>query len=135
MPIPVTSTSTFLAPSEKMNDVFGRQKVTIHQNVYEADFEYGSQPLRWEGLTYGSATIAQVPSLGGVVMTISSGSNDMAIRQSRPYHRYQPGKSMYMAANVNFGGAITNQFQRCGFFDDSNGVFFEQAASSSANPY
>jgi len=135
MPIPVTSTSTFLAPSEKTSDVFGRQKVTIHQNVYEADFEYGAQPLRWEGLTYGSASITQVPSLGGVLMTISSGSNDMAIRQSRPYHRYQPGKSMYMAANVNFGGAITNQFQRVGFFDDSNGVFFEQAASSSANPY
>jgi hypothetical protein len=135
MPIPVSTTSTFVSPSEKTSDVFGRQKVTIHQNVYEADFEYGSQPLRWEGLTYGTASITQIPSLGGVIMTVSSGSNDMAIRQSRPYHRYQPGKSMYMAANVNFGGAITNQFQRCGFFDDSNGVFFEQAASSSANPY
>lgn len=135
MPIPpVSTTSTFIAPSEKTSDVFGRQKVTIHQNVYEADFEYGPQPLRWESLTFGSASITPISNLGGVAMTIGTGSNDMAIRQSRPYHRYQPGKSMYMAANINLGGPVTNQFQRVGFFDDSNGVFFEQATTSSNNP-
>jgi hypothetical protein len=122
-------------PSEKTSDVFGRQKVTIHQNVYEADFEYGSQPLRWETLTYGLATSIAVPSLGGVQMSVSTGSNDIAIRQTRPYHRYQPGKSMYMAANVNFGAAVTNQFQRVGFFDDSNGAFFEQGSPSGSNNY
>ena len=125
-------------PSEKTSDNFGRQKVTIHQNVYEADFEYGSQPLRWESLTYtsgsgGTATIQQLPSLGGVAMTVGTGSYDLCIRQSRPYHRYQPGKTMYMAANVNFGGAIANQFQRVGFFDDSNGAFFEQGSPSASN--
>jgi hypothetical protein len=122
-------------PSEKTADVFGRQKVTIHQNVYEADFEYGSQPLRWESLTNGNGTISPVSSLGGVQMIIGTGSSDITIRQSRPYHRYQPGKSMYMAANVNFGGAQLNQYQRAGFFDDANGAFFEQAApTASINP-
>jgi len=121
-------------PSEKTSDNFGRQKVTIHQNVYEADFEYGPQPLRWEGLTYGSASIQQVPSLGGVVMQVGTGSNDLAIRQSRPYHRYQPGKTMYMSANANFGGPVIGNYQRVGFFDDSNGAFFEQGLTSSLNP-
>ena len=122
-------------PGEKTADNFGRQKVTAHQNVYEADFEYGSQPLRWEALTYGSASIAQVPSLGGVLMQVGTGSNDTAIRQSRPYHRYQPGKTMYMAANTNFGTAVNGNFQRVGFFDDSNGAFFEQGQPSAGNPY
>ena len=122
-------------PSEKTADNFGRQKVTIHQNVYEADFEYGSQPLRWEALTYGSASIQQVSSLGGVLMQVGTGSNDTAIRQSRPYHRYQPGKTMYMAANANFGGPVNGNFQRVGFFDDSNGAFFEQGLITANNPY
>jgi hypothetical protein len=122
-------------PSEKTSDNFGRQKVTIHQNVYEADFEYGPQPLRWEALTTGSASIAHVPSLGGVQMNVGTGSNDICIRQSRPYHRYQPGKTMYMSANVVFGAPIQNNYQRVGFFDDSNGVFFEQGLTSSLNPY
>ena len=122
-------------PSEKTADNFGRQKVTIHQNVYEADFEYGSQPLRWEALLYGSASIQQVSSLGGVVMQVGTGSNDTAIRQSRPYHRYQPGKTMYMAANANFGGPVNGNYQRVGFFDDSNGAYFEQGLPSANNPF
>jgi len=121
-------------PSEKTSDNFGRQKVTIHQNVYEADFEYGPQPLRWESLTYGSASIQHVPSLGGIQMQVGTGSNDIAVRQSRPYHRYQPGKTMYMSANANFGAPVANNYQRVGFFDDNNGAFFEQGVTSSLNP-
>jgi hypothetical protein len=122
-------------PSEKTSDNFGRQKVTQHENVYEADFEYGTQPLRWETLLNGNATSAAVSSLGGVLMTVGTGSNDMSIRQSRPYQRYQPGKTMYMAANANFGGPVAGNFQRVGFFDDGNGAFFEQGLPTAANPY
>lgn len=46
-------------------DVVGRQKVTLHQNIYDADFEYGPQPLRWEILTAGSGTVTHLPGEGG----------------------------------------------------------------------
>jgi hypothetical protein len=111
--------------AKSAKDVVGRAKVTVHQNVYEADFEYGPQPLRWENVTTGNGTVQQVPNQGAVRMQIN-GLGDVTIRQSRPYHRYQPGKTMYMATACNFGGANTGQFQRVGFFDDSNGIFFEQ---------
>ena len=111
--------------SKQAKDVVNRAKVVTHQNVYEADFEYGSQPLRWENYTTGSATIIQVPQSGGVQMKINN-IGDYTVRQSRPYHRYQPGKTMFMATACNFGGANAGQTQRVGFFDDSNGIFFEQ---------
>jgi hypothetical protein len=120
---------------EKNLDVFGRMKTTRHQNIYDADFEYSAQPLRWENFTAGGGTIAHQPGQGGVVMTLTTASGDITIRQSRPYHRYQPGKSMYMASAVVFGGPVANQVQRVGFFDDSNGVFFEQGAVTDTNPY
>lgn len=117
-------------------DVFGRLRTTRHQNIYEADFEYGPQPLRWESLTVGGATITHLPGEGGVRMRLTTASGDVTIRQSRPYHRYQPGKAMYMASAVLFGSALANQVQRVGFFDDANGVFVEQNGSSvtAANP-
>lgn len=117
-------------------DVFGRLKTTQHQNIYEADFEYSTQPLRWEGLTAGSGTITHLPEQGGVRMRLTTASGDVTIRQSRPYHRYQPGKSMFMASAVLFGAALANQVARVGFFDDCNGVFFEQNGTSvtSTNP-
>jgi hypothetical protein len=111
-------------------------KVSQHQNVYDADFEYGTQPLRWENFTNGSATITALPGLGGVQMTVSASVGDIVIRQSRSYQRYQPGKTLYMASNVNFGGPVSGQVQRVGLFDDGNGAFIEQAgAAGTTNPY
>jgi hypothetical protein len=122
-------------PTEN-TDVFGRLKTTTHQNIYEADFEYGPQPLRWESLVLGAGTITHLPGQGGVRMRLTTASGDATIRQSRPYHRYQPGKSMFMASAVAFGTALTNQVNRVGFFDDSNGVFFEQNGTvTGSNPF
>ena len=128
-----------IAP-QRIRDVVGKLKISQSQNIYDADFEYGIQPLRWENFitnASGAASIVQAPGLGGVSMTIGNGvtSGDITVRQSRPYHRYQPGKTMYMASNVNFGGAVTGQTQRVGIFDDSNGIFIQQSAPSTTNPY
>ena len=126
---------------QRLRDVVGKLKVSQSQNIYDADFEYGVQPLRWENYiqnTSGQASIVQNPGLGGVSMTIGGGNTpgDITIRQSRPYHRYQPGKTFYMASNVNFGASVSGQYQRVGIFDDSNGIFFMQyGATSTSNPY
>lgn len=120
---------------DRFRDVLGRLKVTSQQNIFDADFEYSTQPLRWENYTAGSGTIAAAPILGGVKMNITGSSGDLTIRQSRPYHRYQPGKTMAMNTAINFGGPNANQYQRVGFFDDSNGVFFEQGPPTAQNPY
>ena len=123
------------AMPQRVRDVLGRLKVSVHQNVYEADFEYGTQPLRWESFTVGSAVIAHSPGKGGVRMSVTTASGDIAIRQSRPYHRYQPGKTMFMATACQLGAALTNNVTRVGFFDDANGAFFEQGNPTATNPF
>lgn len=134
-----TRPESVLMPS-RVRDVVGRLKVSIPQNIYEADFEYGTQPMRWEnflantGAAGSYANVVQYPGMGGVRMLVGNNAGDLTIRQSRPYHRYQPGKSMYMATAINFGGPVANNYQRVGFFDDSNGIFFEQGVATAANP-
>jgi len=123
-----------IAP-RRLRDLSGRLKVSQHQNLYAADFEYGTQPLRWEGFTAGSATITAQPGSGGVRMRLTTAAGDVTIRQSRPYHRYQPGKTLSMASAVNFGTASAGQVQRVGFFDDGNGIFWEQATPTASNPF
>ena len=119
----------------RLRDLSGRLKVSAHQNIYEADFEYGTQPLRWEVYTAGGGSVISTPGTGGVRMRVTTAAGDVTIRQSRPYHRYQPGKTMSMASAVNFGTASTGQVQRVGIFDDGNGIFFEQATPTATNPY
>jgi len=136
----IDGSAQFIAP-QRLRDVVGKLKISQSQNIYDADFEYGVQPLRWENVIQnvsGQAYIVQNPGLGGVSMNIGGGNTpgDITIRQSRPYHRYQPGKTFYMASNVNFGASVSGQYQRVGIFDDSNGIFFMQyGATSTANPY
>jgi len=136
----IDGAAEFVAP-QRLRDVVGKLKVSQSQNIYDADFEYGVQPLRWENYIQnisGQAYIVQNPGLGGVSMNIGGGNTpgDITIRQSRPYHRYQPGKTFYMASNVNFGSSVTGQYQRVGIFDDSNGIFFmQQGTTYPGNPY
>jgi len=132
---PITGHHESSAMPQRVRDVLGRLKVSLHQNIYEADFEYGPQPLRWEQLTAGAGAILQVPSSGGVRMRVTNAQGDITVRQSRPYHRYQPGKTMFMATAVNLGTALSGNVQRVGFFDDSNGAFFEQGQPTLTNPY
>lgn len=123
-------------PPESHHDLSGRLKVSQHQNIYEADFEYGLQPLRWEAFTAGAGSITALPGLGGVRMRLTTAAGDVTIRQSRAYHRYQAGKTMAMASAVMFGTALAGQRQRVGFFDNANGVFFEQADPvAGTNPF
>lgn len=129
-----TFAETMALPS-RIRDLSGRLKVSMHQNIYEADFEYGLQPLRWEAYTAGGGTVTSRPGSGGVLLNLTTAAGDVTIRQSRPYHRYQPGKTMGMATAVNFGTANTGQRQRVGFFDDGNGIFFEQGDPTATNPY
>lgn len=119
---------------QRLRDNLGRIKVSQGQNVYDADFEYSAQPLRWESVTNGGgASITHLPGEGGVRLRVSGTSGDLSIRQSRPYHRYQPGKTLFMATAVHFGANQAGQVQRVGFFDDSNGVFFEQGPNIEVN--
>ena len=129
----ITGYSESSAMPQRVRDVLGRLKVAVHQNIYDADFEYGKQPLRWDEFLVGSATITHQPIKGGVKMSVTTASGDIAIRQSRPYHRYQPGKTMFMATACQMGTALTNNVTRVGFFDDGNGAFFEQGNATATN--
>jgi hypothetical protein len=119
---------------QRLRDNLGKIKFSQSQNLFEADFEYSLQKMRWEVLTAGSGLATHLPGQGGVQMTVTGASGDVAMRQTRPYHRYQPGKAMYMCSGIVFGAAYTNQRQRVGFFDDANGVFWEQGDPTATNP-
>lgn len=118
----------------RLRDNLGRTEVSEVQNLFEADFEYGAQPMRWEQYVSGGGTITAVSASGGITMSVTAASGDVAIRQTRPYIRYQPGKTIYMSSGFIFGAPYTNQRQRVGFFDDANGIFFEQGDPTPSNP-
>lgn len=111
---------------------------TMVINTGHNDFEIGGNPIT--GQTSGAtATIATTTSgsdsqhdydKAAVILKVGTGSGDKTIRQTVRYHAYVPGKSHLILCTFTMGSAITNVRRRAGYFDDLNGLYFEQNGST-----
>lgn len=102
-------------------DAFGRMPVSDPVTLFDSSLQYNDQPLLWE--TVGDGTATHVPVKSAVQMIVTEGQS--VIRQSRPYIRYQPGKSQLILMTGVLGAPTASVTKRIGYFDDDNGIYFE----------
>lgn len=106
-------------------DAFGRQTVTTPYTLGDYKHLYGIDPNFLE-YTANGATIAYQTNKACARLTTSSNSASRIVHQSKFYHHYMPGKSQLILSSFNFYAAVANVTKRTGYFDDENGIFFEQ---------
>jgi hypothetical protein len=107
-------------------DSFARLRVSNPVTVFDTQHQYNTSPLLWLTSLTGGASITHLPNESSIALTCGTASGDKVIRQSKRYLRYQPGKSQLILNTGIMGAAKTNVRKRIGYFDNSNGVFFEQ---------
>lgn len=107
-------------------DAFGRQRVSNPTSIFDYQSQYDAGPLLWEDDTAGSGAAAHLPNEAAVELSVTTASGDRVTRQSRQYHRYQPGKSQLILMTFALGATQANTVKRVGYFDDDNGIFLEQ---------
>lgn len=110
-------------------DAFGRQRVSSPTTIFDFQSQYDLGPLLWEDDTAGSGSVAHVPNESAVTLSVTAASGDRVTRQSRQYHRYQPGKSQLILMTFVLGAVQTGTVKRVGYFDDQNGLFLEYDSS------
>lgn len=115
---------------ERDHDAFGRHRVSNPFDVFEVQHEYNTNPLIWADTPVGGATIAHLPNESSVRMRCGTASGDSAVRQSKRYFRYKPGKSQMIVMTANIGTKKANVRQRLGLFDANDGVLFRQDSSN-----
>jgi hypothetical protein len=107
-------------------DAFGRLRVSEIQTLMDITHTTGLNPLL-ECQDSSNAYSVWNSSSSVVDLDLSgTSSNSYIIRQSRKYSIYQPGKSLLVLASgvlSTISGAQT--INRIGYFDSSNGYFFE----------
>ena len=111
-------------------DAFSRLRVSDPVTVFDYQSQYDVGPLFWQTSLTGSAESAHLPNESSVRLRTTTTSGDKAIRQSRQYIRYQPGKSQLIMFTFVLGAAATNVRKRIGYFDGSNGIFLEQSGGT-----
>lgn len=106
-------------------DAFGRLRVSNPQTIFDSKLVYDAQPLYWsEELTSPGITSTYDQPNARVILSVA-GASGQAIRQTRRFFNYQPGKSQLIFQTFNANGVESGVIKRIGYFDSTDGIFFE----------
>ena len=107
------------------NDAFGRSRVGLPATLFASSHEYNDSPLFWQTVTTGTGAAPFVAATASVNLSVAA-DGDSVIRQTYRYMRYLPGKSQLVLLTGVVGAGVTNVTKRWGYFDNGNGLFFQQ---------
>ena len=106
-------------------DAFGRLRTSEAFTLGDYKHTYGIDPNFRDTLINGG-TVTHIANQAAARLATSNNSSSRAIHQTKMYHNYMPGKSQLIKTTINFYGATANVTKRTGYFDDLNGIYFEQ---------
>lgn len=129
-PIDTTRDKNIILQDSANVDAFGRLRTSEAFTNFEATHQYGILPEDWRSSVTGSATVTADTNQSAAVLTTTTVSGDKAIHQTLLPTHYAPGKSLSIDMTGIIGTAKTNVRKRLGYFDENNGIFFEQTISA-----
>lgn len=107
-------------------DAFCRLRVSNPYTLFDAKFVETNGSLFWDTSTTGGGGTSWLSTEAAYELSCGTASGDQAIRQTKEYFNYQPGKSQLIMMTGVMGALKSNVRQRIGYFDDNNGLFWEQ---------
>jgi hypothetical protein len=113
-------------------DAFGRLRVAETFTLGDYKHLYAIDPNFNDRILNG-ATIQYNTNKACATLTTTSNVASSVSHQTKFYHHYQPGKSQVIFSSVCFGYAQQNVTKRTGYFDDRDGIYFEQVGGTIAN--
>lgn len=116
---------TYLFTEEKNTDAFGRQRTAQPFTLGDYKHLYGLDPNFIDRKEFGGNVEFRINEAAARLSTNSS-PNSNVIHQTKFYHHYMPGKSQLIYSSFNFYSHTANVIKRTGYFDDNDGIFFEQ---------
>lgn len=110
-------------------DSFGRTRTSTPFTQFDSVQQYDKGRLYWEEVLTGSASSTHIAGESSIELTVTANAADSAVRQSREYFVYQPGKSLLQTQTAVFGKAVAGVTKSHGLYDGDNGFRFERTAT------
>jgi len=107
------------------SDAFGRLRVSEAFTLGDYKHLYALDPNFIDKVSNGG-TVTYQPDKACARLTTTSNPLSSVIHQTKFYHHYMPGKSQLIKSTFNFYANTLNVTKRTGYFDDKNGMYFEQ---------
>lgn len=107
-------------------DAFCRVRVSENNTIFDNYEIQGKKSNNWVETNTGGASTAHVANNSAVRFTMTAANGDKNTRSSKRLVTYTPGTSLLILCSGVMGAGAVNSYQRIGFFNAENGVFFEQ---------
>ena len=130
-PFPVTAVGDGLEVAGISPDAFGRTRVSELFTLGDYKHLFALDPNFLDVTSNGSVIF--VTNKAAATLSTNSNSSAYSIHQTKFYHHYQPGKSQLILSSFVFGYPERNVTKRTGYFDDRDGIYFEQVGSNTAD--
>ncbi len=108
-------------------DAFGRLRTSTPFTLGDYKHLYSIDPDFIDVKVGTGATVTFDGNQAAAILSSGISTDGYCIHQTKRYHHYMPGKSQVIYSTFNFGAAQQNVYKRTGYFDDRDGIFFEQA--------
>ena len=114
-------------PFKPEADAFGRLRTSDPFTLGDYKHLYSIDPDFIDVKSGVGATVTFNVNQAAAILQSGISTNGYCIHQTKRYHHYMPGKSQLVYSTFNFGSAQQNVTKRTGYFDDRDGIYFEQA--------
>lgn len=114
-------------PFKPEADAFGRLRTSEPFTLGDYKHLYSIDPDFIDVKSGVGATVIFDANQAAAILQSGTSSTGYCIHQTKRYHHYMPGKSQLVYSTFNFGAAQQNVTKRTGYFDDRDGIYFEQA--------
>ena len=121
----VTTNGAANSPVAPAFDAFGRARISAPTSIFDSKQVYDNQPLLFSEYTATGGGTSYTNNRASTSLTTSTANGSRALRQTKRYLNYQPGKGQLAFITYNFHGAVANTSKRVGVFDDQDGIFVE----------
>lgn len=108
-------------------DPFGRFRISQNYTLFDSKFLSDNQPLFWDdSQTVGGGTSSTYnTNQASVTLAVSNATLGTRVRQTYQRFNYQSGKAQLILITGNFGSGNSGITKQWGYYDDSNGLFFQ----------
>lgn len=103
-------------------DSFARLRVGNPVGLFDSQLQYNTADLFWYQSPSTGSFVTHVPNESSALLTVAAGQT--TARQTKQYHRYQPGKSQQILMTFVAQKPTLGLYQNVGYFDAQNGIFF-----------
>lgn len=116
--------TVFFADNAHM-DATGKLRVVNPLTMFQSTVVNSPNNLFFSNRIIGGASITHDLVQSAMLLNVSTASGDVAIRQTKEYFPYQPGKSRIVFVTGKFDTGQTNLVQRIGYYDDNDGFYIQ----------